>query len=408
MVSSLPIGLGQASVPPRLIQVDPAQLKSHPRNSCIYGSDEDVTELVEMIRASGWVKPLVITPLFVIISGHRRWKAALELGLEGICVEVREFLDETAELEALLLENASRLKTIEQKVREAQAWKDVETIKARRRQIELAGFRPNLQTTSNLQPNLAEGYEKGQTRDKVAQRVGLRRTTYEKAAKVVRAIDIETSQGNLGQATALRKILNEQSVDAAVQLLKKSCEERQQILSLISASTAKNTKEAISLIKQSQDSAQKLSSHRAIPDSVQELNSCWNCQHRGESIENHSFYCYHLGVLSLIDKSADVRAAECTLWSYQQNQTVDINKTQSTQTFTLTLPAHLQPLLQDAARTKGMSVVDWATWVLESEALSTRCPSGCTNSSAVQQTDKTECQQIVPGGEEILSSGCLV
>ena len=37
-------------------------------------------------------------------------------------------------------------------------------------------------------------------------------------------------------------------------------------------------------------------------------------------------------------------------------------------TLTLTLPAHLQPLIQDAARTKGMSIVDWATVLLESEA----------------------------------------
>lgn len=309
-------------------------------------------------------------------------------------VEYREFLDELAELEALLLENAARVKTIEQKVREAQAWKDVETFKARRRQIELASSRPRTQKTSDLQPNLAEGHEKGQTRDKVAARVGLKRSTYEKAAKVVRAIDTETSLGNLEHATALRKILNSQSVDAASQLLKKPCEERHQILSLISASKAKNTLEAIALIQQGQDSAQEPNSLHATPGSPQELRSCWNCQHRGESIENHSFYCNRLGALSFLDKSASALGAECKLWSYRWADAKEAtNKTQPPkETFVLTLPSHLQPLIQDAARTVGMSVVDWATWVLESQALATCCPSGCSDCSATQQTDKTECQ----------------
>ncbi|HEY9831638.1 MAG TPA: ParB N-terminal domain-containing protein [Stenomitos sp.] len=70
-------------------QVDPRLLRAHPRNSSIYG-EEDVTELVELIRQSGWIKPLVITSSLSIISGHRRWKAVLELGWSTVPVEVRE------------------------------------------------------------------------------------------------------------------------------------------------------------------------------------------------------------------------------------------------------------------------------------------------------------------------------
>jgi hypothetical protein len=105
--------------------------------------------------------------------------------------------------------------------------------------------------------------------------------------------------------------------------------------------------------------------------------TCWNCQHRGELIENHSFYCNRLGVFNLLDKGADTRGAECDLWSYQGTNSEE-NKNQPFPTFTLTLPAHLQPLVQDSARTTGMSVVDWATWVLESEALDACSPSRCT------------------------------
>jgi ParB family chromosome partitioning protein len=67
----------------------------------------------------------------VIISGHRRCQAAIELGRETVPVEVREFENELAELEALLLENASRFKTTEQKVREALMWRSLEESKAK-------------------------------------------------------------------------------------------------------------------------------------------------------------------------------------------------------------------------------------------------------------------------------------
>ncbi len=96
-----------------VIEVDPNTLQPHPLNAPIYGEEENVEELVELISQSGWVKPLVVTTTSRIISGHRRWKAALQVGLDSIPVEVREFQTELQELEALLLENATRIKTTE-------------------------------------------------------------------------------------------------------------------------------------------------------------------------------------------------------------------------------------------------------------------------------------------------------
>jgi ParB family chromosome partitioning protein len=69
------------------------------------------------------------------------------LGWEIVPVEVREFSNELAALEALLLENASREKMIEQKVREGRAWEDIEKEKAQIRQLELARTRPNSNQT---------------------------------------------------------------------------------------------------------------------------------------------------------------------------------------------------------------------------------------------------------------------
>jgi ParB family chromosome partitioning protein len=74
-------------------------------------------------------------------------------------VVVREFKDALAELEALLLENATREKTIEQKVREAALWKEIEQESAKSRQ----GTRRDIQENF---PGCCEQF--GQSRDRVA------------------------------------------------------------------------------------------------------------------------------------------------------------------------------------------------------------------------------------------------
>lgn len=221
------------------------QLMPHPQNSLIYG-DEDVDELVKLIRQSEWVKPIVCNQSYTIISGHRRWKAALKLGLESVPVEVSEFPDELAELEFLLLENASRLKTTEQKVREGEAWQEVEASKAKIRQTAHLNIGNHIPVRENFPAR-----ERGRVRDAIASRVGLGSgRTYSKAAKVVTQIDEEVSQGHLETAQALRKILNEQSVDAAHTLLKQSPEERQIIANLIANGEAKSTLQARQVIRQ--------------------------------------------------------------------------------------------------------------------------------------------------------------
>jgi hypothetical protein len=234
-------------------QVDPRTLLPHQKNSAIYGADEDVTELVELIRSSGWVKPLVVTPSGTIISGHRRCKAVLALGWESVTVEVREFDDEFAELEALLLENAIRLKNIEQKVREGEAWESIEKAKAKQRQQQ-AAQRTNQKLERDSSKTLMENFpqaSKGTTRDALASRVGIGSgRTYAKAAKVVTRIDEETCLGHMEVAQALRKVLNEQSVDAAHTLLKKSPFEQLQIARLINSGEAKSIKQAVKLMKQ--------------------------------------------------------------------------------------------------------------------------------------------------------------
>lgn len=366
--------LPSSSPMPVYSQVNPKELKPHPKNSSIYGEDEDVTELIEAIRNSGWIKALVVTKDGTIISGHRRWKALLALGWQSVPVEVREFRDEAAELEALLMENASRTKTTEQKVREAQVWKEVESKRARIRQIELAGTRPN--HNPDLVENFPQGH-RGKTRDRLAQLVNLGSgRTYSKAAKVVEVIDQQTGLGNLPTAQVLRKTLNSKSVDAAYRLLT-SIRKRSNNLgdksdrSLDNLATLNHGSESLdNLATLNQESESQVSNQTARFSTA---HSCWTCQHRGKLIENHSFHCTQLGTLSLIDKDACTRGAECNLWyDGEAKQTTAAGWLEVTselvkpKTFSLEFPQYLRSKFQDAARAAGMNMADWAIFVLES------------------------------------------
>ena len=118
------------------MRIDIDLLQENPINTEIYGEDDpaQLTELIEKIRVSGYIKPLIINKNYMIISGHRRYRAAKILGMTGIEVEMIS-KDENQELEILLAENAFREKNIIQKVREAEYYRIVEEKKAMERQL---------------------------------------------------------------------------------------------------------------------------------------------------------------------------------------------------------------------------------------------------------------------------------
>lgn len=223
--------------------VAPHLLTPHPRQTAIYG-EEDIATLVEDIRVSRWMKPLVITQQDVIISGHQRHKAALMLKWSAVPVERHIFSNEIEEVKTMLLENRYREKTREQRVREGEEWKKMEQQKAAQRQKELAGTRH----TENLQQNCAEG--RGQSRNKVAERVGFGSGfNYEKAAKVVKAADALAEQGKTREAQTLLAVLNEQSVDAAAQVLNLDKGEQAAVLQQLAEGEQKKVKAALLEVK---------------------------------------------------------------------------------------------------------------------------------------------------------------
>lgn len=192
-------------------KIDISCLHPHPRNIEIYG-EEDVAALKQSIAESGWIKPLTVTPDYVIVSGHRRYQAAMQLGYTELPIEVEHFSSEEAEMERLLRENENRGKTPEQQIREGMMWEPIERGKAHKRQ----GMR-NDTTSVKIFTNV----ESGKSSDVIARRVGLGSgVTYEKGKEVVEYIDRMILAGS-ERGDVLRMTLNDESINAASKLMKK-------------------------------------------------------------------------------------------------------------------------------------------------------------------------------------------
>ena len=187
------------------MKIEISLLKENPINKEIYGDDdpEQFNQLVEKITKTGWIKPIVINKDNIIISGHRRRKAALFLGRTEIEVEKIVF-DENRELEILLAENAYRNKSTLQKVREAELYHKIEEKKAEERQLFGATLSANLQ--------------QGRTNDIVSENIGMSARSYHDARKVLHRLNEE-------QEDAVKWLFEEtlnNSVDAASKLVDKS------------------------------------------------------------------------------------------------------------------------------------------------------------------------------------------
>lgn len=347
-----------------LQQVSLHLLTPHPRNASIYGTDEDVSDLVELIAESNWVEPLVVTPNYVIVSGHRRWKACQILKKENIPVVIREFSDDIAILKTLLLENASRHKTVEQRIREGIAWESIERDKARQRQ----GTRTDL---NNIPANLPE-CSRGESRNAIAKRIGFSGRSYSKGRNIIERIDSELNEGNDPSAQALRSVLGK-SIDAAHQLLAKSANERTYVAKLMETGKARSVSAAIRLLEKSNSLEKQPSTltNLASPGSTElipqtKTQSCWNCQHRLESVDNQSVYCNKFGILNLIDKSADDRGQECLEWK----DTSSSLESKPTFVLKLLLPIEWQKELEEKAASLGKDPAVWVTNLISASLFS--------------------------------------
>ncbi len=189
-----------------------SDLKPHPKNEEIYGVNEDISDLVKKIKKSGRVHTMTVNSNGVVLAGHRRLKACIELGIETVNAEIVDFDTPEEEIEFIVLDNHQREKTVEQKAKEARVLKEVESELAKRRQGERNDIVPNLARSS-------EGKDYGKARDKVAKNVGLRSGhEVDRAITAVNKIDELRKTGREKDAELIRGVLNNRSVSAAEEL----------------------------------------------------------------------------------------------------------------------------------------------------------------------------------------------
>ena len=141
------------------------KLTAHPTNVRVYGSNVDA-DFVEAVRQHGIYDPILVTKspnasgVFRIISGHRRFEAARQVGIADVPVIHFTSDDEDDILTALLEANRQRVKSPEQVGREYRLFLEIETRKASRRQVTNIGGQDREKVPQD---------KKGKARDKAAE-----------------------------------------------------------------------------------------------------------------------------------------------------------------------------------------------------------------------------------------------
>lgn len=152
---------------------EPDTLSRHPLNQEVYGDLTLEPDFIESIRQHGILEPILIKSDGTIISGHRRYAAAIDIGLNEIPTREVAFESELEERETVIHHNKQRTKTFSQKMREAMELEKIERERAKDRQGERTDIKQTFASS-----------EFGQTRDKVASELEMSHETYRKAKRV--------------------------------------------------------------------------------------------------------------------------------------------------------------------------------------------------------------------------------
>jgi DNA modification methylase/ParB-like chromosome segregation protein Spo0J len=191
--------------------VPTASLLPHPLSLAIYGDERVDPDLAESVRERGILEPLAILSDGRIVSGHRRWRAALANALEHVPAQVVEFVSDLDEQAAVIEHNRQRVKTLSQRMREADQLESIERERAKQRQRAHGGTAPGRAADSC---GKVAGSESGETREKLAAAVGMKARSFAKARTVYQAAQAG-SELAAGQMSALDS--GETTINAAYQ-----------------------------------------------------------------------------------------------------------------------------------------------------------------------------------------------
>jgi hypothetical protein len=176
-------------------------LQPHPQDVTIYGEAPDAA-LETDIRQRGILQPLLVTHAGVIVSGHRRWRAARAIGLPSVPV-VRFGSDDPLDiLEALVTTNRTqRVRTTQEIGREAQVLAGVEQARAKARMLAGKRSRPDPEDSG------PQGVRAPQSRDAIGAKLGVSGKTVERALDAVNAMDALAAQGRQAEADTIAAAL---------------------------------------------------------------------------------------------------------------------------------------------------------------------------------------------------------
>jgi hypothetical protein len=177
--------------------------------------------------------PLIISGDDTIVSGHRRFSAAIECGIEQVPVIILPSCDALDLEENLIVSNIQRQKTREQIAREYEKLKIIEGKKSKLRMSLAGGDRKSEEYKRSLTQNSAEPISKGESRKLASAKLGVSHNTAEKSLEVVNSADELKAEGKTEQAKKLLDILNKKSVNSAYKNVKAISEDPDKAGSLV-------------------------------------------------------------------------------------------------------------------------------------------------------------------------------
>ena len=115
--NSVDVNKGNSGMNIKMVSV--GELRQHPISLEIYGETESVEDIIESVRQYGIISPIAVKSDGTILSGHRRYRAACEVGMDKVpCYVAADFETEEEEHVFIVEANKARVKTASQVLKE--------------------------------------------------------------------------------------------------------------------------------------------------------------------------------------------------------------------------------------------------------------------------------------------------
>ena len=231
-------------------------LKVHPQNTEFFDdiSGQDYEDFKKSIQEDGIISDIIVAPDMTIVSGHQRYKAAKELGIKMVPVQIREdLIDDDKKLRVLLAANFGRKKNSEAKKRKIIA-----------EYVKLCGYKRGEVGRNHFQKG-QNGPSEKLIWDDIADTFGISRTSLKRALRIENKL-----------TDSMKQILDEGVISQTVAsdvIASLTPEEQEQLISSLPVTeklTQKKIQEAIDKMK-SNSPAPEVKEVQVVPEDYETL-----------------------------------------------------------------------------------------------------------------------------------------